>query len=525
MKITVRDCLELDAFKPSMVAAGKRNLNNTVSSISVMDTADLKSAVAENGIREQMVLTTFSSMKGDYDLQSKVVKELALSGVGAIVVFKNKKELKTIDAKVIETAEAAGLPFVIISEGNNSKYSDVIDQVMNRILVGDEPRNYLINNTIYHLLDFDKHKTFPAALKEAAVSNEFQAVLVSKDFNPVLVVETRHKVTVLDAVRNLQKRFGNDDRGIYGILDVEGIAAYWGSIDIGDEEYFLLLVDNEEKYSAVDITKLAEIIELAIGMWKYNPVRDLKAELIKALMRGNKNLVYTLRDEMNLNESYIVSVFYGKGIDQIESTDIIDKFEKKTGCEILSINDGDETFGLIIQEKKKQNDEGKNACLELYDQLKELSKDIRLFHCTGVHDASSATDGFSLINETWTFVESVFPYKRVFSKYEMALVSNCINLQLQGGHIKRNFNELLAPFDREVGENKAKQLVTTLETFVLDAGMNSNKTSNIMGIHANTVQYRLKKINEILGVDVTGNRVIPALTIALALKRLERAID
>ena len=96
MKITVRDCLELDAFKPSIVAAGKRNLNNTVSSISVMDTADLKSAVAENGIREQMVLTTFSSMKGDYDLQSKVVKELALSGVAAIVVFKNKKELKGI---------------------------------------------------------------------------------------------------------------------------------------------------------------------------------------------------------------------------------------------------------------------------------------------------------------------------------------------------------------------------------------------------------------------------------------------
>ncbi len=525
MKITVRDCLELDAFKPSMVAAGKRNLNNTIGSLSVMDTSDIKSTLEENGVRDRMVLTTFSAMKGEKELQSKVVKELALSGVAAIVVFRNKKELKTIDASVIETAEAAGLPFVIISEGNDATYSDVIEQVMDKILVGDEPRNYLINNTIYHLLDFDKHKTFPAALKEAAVSNEFQAVLVSKDFNPVLIVETRHKVTVLDAVRNLQKRYGNDDRGIYGILDVEGIAAYWGSITIGSEEYFLLLVDNEEKYSAVDITKLAEIIELAIGMWKYNPVRDVKAELIKALMRGNKNLVYTLRDEMELNESAIVSVFYSKGTNTGEARDIIENFEKKTGCEILSIVDGEERFGIIIEDKNKQHEEGKNACLTFYDDLKETSKEIRVFHCTGVHDASSAADGFNLINETWTFVESVFPYKRVFSKYELALVSNCINLQLQGGHIKRNFNELLEPFNREVGGNKASQLINTLETFVLDAGMNSNKTSNIMGIHANTVQYRLKKINEILGVDVTGNRVIPALTIALALKRLERAID
>ena len=47
-----------------------------------------------------------------------------------------------------------------------------------------------------------------------------------------------------------------------------------------------------------------------------------------------------------------------------------------------------------------------------------------------------------------------------------------------------------------MGENKARQLLDTLETFVLDAGMNSGKTSEFMGIHTNTVQYRLKKINE-----------------------------
>ena len=30
-----------------------------------------------------------------------------------------------------------------------------------------------------------------------------------------------------------------------------------------------------------------------------------------------------------------------------------------------------------------------------------------------------------------------------------------------------------------------------------------------------------KKINEILGVEITGNRVIPGLTVALALRRME----
>ncbi len=525
MRLTVRDCLELDAFRPCIIAAGKRNLDSNIRSVSVMDTSDIKTTLKENGVREQMVLTSFSGMKNNYKMQVRAVRELSACGISALVVLRYGRGLDELDAQTIEAAEAVGLPFIVIPKENEVKYADIIDQVMNGILIGEEPKNYLINNTVSHLMDFDRYKTFPAALKEAAVNNEFQAVLISKDFNPVLVVETRHKVTVLDAVRNLQKRYSNDDRGIYGILDVEGIAAYWGSIVIGGEDYFLLLVDNEEKYSAVDITKLAEIIELAIGMWKYNPVRDVKAEFIKALMRGNKNLAYTLQEEMTPKDFNILSIFYGKGTNTQGARDVIENFEAKTQAEVLIINEGEESYGLIIEEKSNQDEDRKLNCLMLYDELKETSKNIRLFHCTGVGNVSSASDCFSLINETWTFVENVFPYKRVFTKYELALVSSCINLQLQGGHIKRNYAELLEPFNREIGGNKAKQLLSTLETFVLDAGMNSSKTSNIMGIHTNTVQYRLKRINEILGVDITGNRVIPALTIALALKRLERAID
>ena len=97
-----------------------------------------------------------------------------------------------------------------------------------------------------------------------------------------------------------------------------------------------------------------------------------------------------------------------------------------------------------------------------------------------------------------------------------------MNIQIQGGYLKKNYTDLMMAFRKE-SDNKSKQLLDTLETFVLDAGMNSSKTAEFMGIHTNTVQYRLKKINEMLGAEITGNRVIPGLTIALALQRLEAA--
>ena len=163
---------------------------------------------------------------------------------------------------------------------------------MDKLLYGTNFKNGLINNTIYHILDFERHSSFQSALKEAALSNEFQVVMLSRDFNPILTVETRQKTTVADAIR-LGKEKNVEKEGVYTFIDVNGVLTYWGPITVDGERYFLMIVDNEDNYSAGEITKLAEIIELAVGMWKYTPERDVRAELIKALIRGNKSLAYS----------------------------------------------------------------------------------------------------------------------------------------------------------------------------------------------------------------------------------------
>mgnify|MGYP002513874987 CR=1 FL=1 len=67
MKVTVRDCLQMDAFKQSIVVAGEKNLDNRVRSISVLDAANVNDAVKYNGNNEELVLTTFSGMGKNYN--------------------------------------------------------------------------------------------------------------------------------------------------------------------------------------------------------------------------------------------------------------------------------------------------------------------------------------------------------------------------------------------------------------------------------------------------------------------------
>ncbi len=66
----------------------------------------------------------------------------------------------------------------------------------------------------------------------------------------------------------------------------------------------------------------------------------------------------------------------------------------------------------------------------------------------------------------------------------------------------------------------ADTLLETLETFIIDANGNIDKSAEMLYVHKGTVKYRLKRINEILGFDM--RKMPESLTIykALALYRI-----
>ena len=346
MKIQISDLLKLDAFSGASIVAGQKSVSRRIRSVSVMDALVPEDAARDNGVKEQLVLTSFSGV-ADEDTKIRMMTRLAGSGVSGVCVFRQKDGLKSLGAEFADAAEKLNFPVILMPQ-DSLDYSEVIEQVMDKVLYGDSYENDLINNTIYHLLDFEKHSSFSAALREAAITNSFQVILFSHDFNPILTVETRQRATIADAIR-YGKEKGVDKGGIFTFVDVNGVLTYWGPVTVAGDKYFLMIVDNDDNYSTQEITKLAEIIELSMGMWKYTPERDVKAEFIKALMRNNKSLAYSLKDELSIDPANILSVFNAKGIESKEGNDIIAEYEKDKRIEIMRISDGEETNGIILR--------------------------------------------------------------------------------------------------------------------------------------------------------------------------------
>lgn len=523
MKINVNDCLKLDAFKGCRVLASEDKCSRRVRSVSVLDETDLKMGVERNGKADQLVITHFWAAKDDIPAQRKAVTELAKKGVSALVVYTDDAGVASVDDTVVDAARKAGLPLISIEDNGSISYSTLIEQVLDKILYGEVLSDNLLNNTMYHLLNFEKHSSFPDAMREAAMHNDLQIVLMTEEFNTILTVETRHLVKIEDAVQAARKLDAFSMNG-FTRVDIEGIVTYWGFINIKDSRYILVIVDNKDEYSATEMTKVARSIELAIGMWKYTPGRDSRAEFIKSAVRGDLSFCHTLLEEAGLRDVQFTSAFYvrnaGSSTDDLQ--DILAEYKKKYGFGLLTTIDSGEIYGIVYAERGQERGiEVKTACLAMFDELKGIKKGERIFHVTGLERLESCVDGFKMINKTAKYMEKVFPYKRVFSKYEIAMVSDCVYMQSGSQMQRRMYLDLLEPFEREVSSNKGRMLVDTLSTFVLDAGMNSGKTAEFLDIHNNTVQYRLKKANEILGAEMTANRVIPGLTLALALKRLE----
>ena len=108
MKLTVKDCLELNAFAGAEVLAHEEGLTGNVSSVSVFDSAEEKDLNLYGASTDEMLLTGFLGAKEDVARQCRIVERIARRGCPALAVF----FARDIDGKVIQAAANAGLTLI-----------------------------------------------------------------------------------------------------------------------------------------------------------------------------------------------------------------------------------------------------------------------------------------------------------------------------------------------------------------------------------------------------------------------------
>jgi DNA-binding PucR family transcriptional regulator len=117
--------------------------------------------------------------------------------------------------------------------------------------------------------------------------------------------------------------------------------------------------------------------------------------------------------------------------------------------------------------------------------------------CPRLRNTTDVRKNYQLINSLKEELSTLFIGKKHFTISEVRQVQQAIEC-VRSGEVK--VDEVLRNI-QPIIENTEQ--MHTLCTFLLDADADYQKCGEYLFIHKNTVKYRIKRINELLGCDVT----------------------
>ena len=137
MKVTVKDCLSLEAFKDARLVVGAKQAENRVKAVSVLETTNIEEVKSRFAHEGELVLSGYFIKNADEKSQLEIVKTLAEAGTAGLVLFYVEAPEVELKRDVLSVAEKVGLPIIVMAPRKDLKYSDVINQVMENVLYGD----------------------------------------------------------------------------------------------------------------------------------------------------------------------------------------------------------------------------------------------------------------------------------------------------------------------------------------------------------------------------------------------------
>jgi hypothetical protein len=124
MKMTVRDCLELPAFKKAVIISGKQGLDNRVSAVSFLESGYSPDQIQSNRYRsDEMILSAFFPDGSNEETQLQLIRSIAKEGGAALVLMPPAAISEGWTQHVINLSNDLKLPIISIQDDHELAYS------------------------------------------------------------------------------------------------------------------------------------------------------------------------------------------------------------------------------------------------------------------------------------------------------------------------------------------------------------------------------------------------------------------
>lgn len=516
----LKDVIGFEGLKDAKIVAGEKGISNTVSSISVLEVAEtkIKTWVLEN----QLYITSFYAIMQNVEKQKAVIHALHKKKSAGLVICHIDLFIKEVHKDIINLCNELGFP-LIVANGERS-YVEILNPVILRLMDNRDINNSIINMQNKLIEYIASQKDINYIYKTMTL--EYGKRIIFLDINYKLLYPIMQKGIddligkVIDKYNFIKDEYSKNG---YSIIEVNLEKKIILPIQSNGLNYGIIIAEyfEEEFERSIDIlrsiaslctlvfTKNSRVLELEsirkqeyIGdliTWNFRSDevaikmgQDVGWDILNKCKMIIINLNY-IQESVKVNtkdfNKFISEVLYGKIKDAV-------KFDNELN--IIGIRS--DIFVILLEEDNKATYErSKKLGNKILKICKEsltgsvsigISKDIESYkHIPNAY--MEAIDAAKIGRHFWG-VDKVVNFEDIgfYGAFRNFLDDKDVK------QIKKHTFNKLKKYDEETNQD----LYLTLKSLVYN-NMNTEKVSKELYLHKNTINYRKRKIVEVLGYE------------------------
>lgn len=518
----IKDVLNFGGLKDSNLAAGINGINNEVTSISVLEVAEekIKTWVLEN----QLYITSFYAIMKDIEKQKIVISALHEKKAAGLVICHIDLFMKEIHPEIIELCNDLGFPLIIAN--SKKSYVEILNPIILRLTENLDPEYGNTMDMQNKLIEYIATKRDVDYIYKT-MSEEYGRKIFFLDINNQILYPKYDNSS--DEIMNLVRDYENliveeyREKG-YCIVDTHSTKRIILPIECNGLFYGEIvteLIENDFNRRLKILNSIASLCTLIFT--KSSRIKGLeiarKQEYISDLITWNfrtDEVAIKMGQDVGwniLNKCRMIVVNLN---DIQKSIEINTKDFKKFFSEVLYNkikyvlkNDNEKNlmglrsdiFLILLEaDKNKQNYErakklGNNILKCCKDSFKGsvsigISGDINSYK--DIPDAYIEATDAAKIGRYFLGDNRVVCFDDIGFYGIFRELRNINRFKIIENNI---FKEL-----KEYDEEENSDLYTTLKALIYN-NMNTEETAKELYLHKNTINYRKKKIVEILGYE------------------------
>jgi len=516
----VSDIFKFGGLKDAKVVAGAKGLNNEITSISVLEVAEtkIKTWVLEN----QLYITSFYAIMQNIERQKSVILALHEKKSSGLVICHIELFLKEIHPEIIDLCNELGFPLIVAN--SKRSYIEILNPIILRLMGNPESKYEDVIKMQDKLIEYIATKRDISTIFKIMTEEYGRKIFFLDVTNKILYPKLDEEAP---EINNIVKEHFNYIRSKckedgYCVIDGKPVKRIILTVESNKFNYGLILTEYYENTFNRDLRFLKSISNLCTLIFTNNSrISELenirKQEYIGDLITWNfrsDDVAIRMGQDVGwdiLNKCRVIII----NLNDIQSHSInISEFEKFVNevlydkiKEVVRLDNKNNLLGLrsdifIILMERSKEDTGERAKKLANHCLKCCKDNFRGSVSIGI---SSDLESFKQIPEGYIEAMDAAKIGRTFLGDNQVVSFEDIGFyglfrdlrnMSKFKSIEKNVLSKLKQFDLE----NDFDLYKTLKTLVLN-NMNTEETAKKLYIHKNTVNYRKRKIVEILGYE------------------------